>query len=122
MNANILVGHGTRELKASQPVHDYAQALSKMIQEPVHPALREFIEPSLANVVRRCYQDGARKFFIIPFFLFRSAHATSDIENDLTALRSEMSDIQWVIGEPLGFEPAIVNVLHDRFVQLRKTI
>ncbi len=112
--AVILLAHGTKELEASIPVHQYAQALARKSGIQVEPCMREFIEPSVPAVVQKLVSQGMDQIVIIPFFLFNSAHVTQDIVKDLDREKAKYPHLDFKVGEPLGFDENVVIVLQKR--------
>ncbi len=112
--AILFLAHGTKEIEASQPVFEYAKALSEELNMRVEGCLREFIEPSIPTVVKKLIEDGVEKIYVLPFFLFKSGHVTRDIEEDIQAEREKHAHVEFVVGEPVGFDPRLVSVLKAR--------
>ncbi|MCB0308967.1 MAG: CbiX/SirB N-terminal domain-containing protein [Bdellovibrionales bacterium] len=112
--AVILLAHGTKNPESSQPVYGYAKQLSLQTHLQVEPCLREFIEPSIPTVVDKLATKGYRTIFVLPFFLFKSAHVTRDIQNDIEIERKKYPDIKFIIGEPLGDDPLLFALLFKR--------
>ncbi|MFH1263098.1 MAG: CbiX/SirB N-terminal domain-containing protein [Pseudomonadota bacterium] len=110
----MLLAHGTREPEASKPVFEYAKALAEATQMHVEPCLREFIEPSIPTVVAKCVNEGVERIVVVPFFLFRSGHVTRDIENSLAVERAKYPALRFNVGEPIGFDRGIVEILKRR--------
>jgi sirohydrochlorin ferrochelatase len=112
--AVILLAHGTREPDASKPVHDYARALARATGMCVEPCLREFIEPGVSTVVRKLADGGYRRIVVVPFFLFQSGHVTRDIQDDLAAEKAKFPHLTFDVGEPIGYDDAMVDILKRR--------
>jgi sirohydrochlorin ferrochelatase len=112
--AVILLAHGTREPEASRPVHDYARALARASGMHVEPCLREFIEPGVPTVVRKLADQGYERIVVIPFFLFQSGHVTRDIAADLAAEKVKHPNLVFDVGEPIGFDDGMVDILRRR--------
>ena len=121
MEAVILLAHGTREVGASEPVFRYANELAQRTGLRVEPCFREFIEPSVASVVRRLAADGVHDIAVVPFFLFSSAHVTRDIREDLRAEAERCPHLVFRIGRPVGFDAAVVSVLENRLAEARSS-
>jgi sirohydrochlorin ferrochelatase len=116
--AVVLLAHGTREAEASEPVHRYARELARRFGLRVEPALREFSEPSLTSVVDRLAADGVTEIAVLPFFLFRSGHVTRDITSDLKREGARHPALRFRVGEPLGFDPLLTELLSRRLAEL----
>jgi len=80
----------------------------------VDGCLREFIEPSIPTVVGKMVQEGVEKIYVLPFFLFKSAHVTRDIQEDIASEREKYPQVEFVVGDPVGFDPRLVEVLKAR--------
>lgn len=116
----ILLAHGTKEPEASAPVHHYARRLAARTGLRVEPCLREFIEPSVPTVVGALYRDGYRKILVLPFFLFKSGHVTRDIAADLAAEKARFTDLEFTVGEPLGEDGLLEDLLFRRLREARR--
>lgn len=112
--AVILLAHGTRDPEASKPVHDYAKKLASVVGMTVEPCLREFIEPSVPTVVKKLIEQGMERIVVIPFFLFQSAHVTRDIQKDLSIEKGKYPNVEFAVGEPIGYDDAMVDLLQRR--------
>lgn len=118
--AVMLLAHGTKEVDASEPVHQYAKALAEQTKMKVVPCLREFIEPSVPTVVGELVKEGYQKILVIPYFLFSSGHVTRDITDDLNAEKRKYPQITFEVGRPIGFDPAMVEVLKHRLQEIQR--
>jgi sirohydrochlorin ferrochelatase len=112
--AVMLLAHGTREPEASKPVYEYARALARATGMCVEPCLREFIEPSVPTVVRKLVEQGYERIAVVPFFLFQSGHVTRDIAADLAAEKEKYPKLQFDVGEPIGYDDGMVEILKRR--------
>ena len=112
--AVILLAHGTKEPAASEPVHAYARLLAERTGLRVEPCLREFIEPSVPTVVAKLHTDGYRTIYVLPYFLFKSGHVTRDIAEDLRAQNARYPEIAFKVGEPLGMDALLLELLLKR--------
>jgi sirohydrochlorin ferrochelatase len=115
--AVMLLAHGTREPEASVPVHRYAEELAKASGMHVEPCLREFIEPSIPTVTKKLVESGFDTIAVVPFFLFSSGHVTRDIQNDLAKEKERFPKVNFLVGEPLGFDPTLTTLLKKRLEQ-----
>ncbi len=114
----LLLAHGTKEPEASEPVHYYARLLAQRLERPVWPCLREFIEPSIPTVVGRLANEGARRILVLPFFLFQSGHVVRDIAADLAAEKQKHPQLEFIVGEPLGVDQSLADLLEKRAFQM----
>jgi sirohydrochlorin ferrochelatase len=112
--AVMLLAHGTREPDASKPVYEYAAALARVTGRQVEPCMREFIEPGVPAVVKKLVGQGVERIVVVPFFLFQSGHVTRDIQNDLSAEKAKYPNLVFDVGEPIGFDEAMVDILKRR--------
>lgn len=80
----------------------------------VEPCLREFIEPGVPTVVRNLAERGFTRIVVVPFFLFQSGHVTRDIAADLAAEKAKHPSLSFEVGEPIGFDEGMVDILKRR--------
>lgn len=116
--AVILLAHGTKEPEASEPVHRYANYLAAHTYQRVEPCLREFIEPSVPTVVGKLVSEGYEQIYVLPLFLFNSGHVIRDIQHDLAAEKAKYPKVQFTVGQPLGFDEMLGELLKKRLGEL----
>jgi len=117
--AVMILAHGTKEPEASEPVFLYAKALAEKTGMQVVGCLREFIEPSIPTVTKELVEQGVNRVIVIPFFLFNSGHVTRDINKDLAAEKKRYPDVHFDVGQPIGHDPALVEVLSKRLDEVQ---
>lgn len=117
--AIILVGHGSRVAGAENVLPDLAAMLSRAVDLPVDYAYMQFAEPTLPEMVRQAAERPAGEVFLLPVFLTSGQHVTTDIPEMLEPLRERFPDIAIFLGEPLGPDFRLVEVLNERLMALQ---
>jgi sirohydrochlorin ferrochelatase len=114
-----LIAHGSRQASANDDLHELAARLSSQGTYPiVEPSFLELAEPELLAGGRRCVELGATRVLMIPYFLSEGVH----LRRDLTAARDELdrrhSDVQFILGSPLGPHPLLDQLVAERIREL----
>jgi len=114
--AIVIVDHGSRHAPANAVVAALAHALSARAgtQAAVSWAHLEVCEPSLGQALDECVSQGAREVTVQPLFLAPGRHATRDIPALLDAARQRHPGVQFLLGEVLGADPLIIQLLAQR--------
>ena len=106
----LLVAHGTRKQRGVSLIGDLAAQVSETLDQPVHVAFVDVLGPTPSELL------GAtpdRPTVLVPAFLARGYHVTSDIPAHVEA--SGHCDV--TVTRALGPDPQLVRVLVDRLIQ-----
>ncbi|MBB2988736.1 sirohydrochlorin ferrochelatase [Mycolicibacterium iranicum] len=106
----VLVAHGTRKQSGVSLIGDIAGQVSRALDRPVRVAFVDVLGPTPAEVLSATLD---RSTVLVPAFLARGYHVTSDIPDHVAA--SGHRDV--TVTRALGPDPALVRVLVDRLVE-----
>ena len=113
--ALLLIAHGSRRPEANSDL-DYLAAVLRSRGEFVHvqASYLELCEPSIVSGGALCVAAGAARVVLLPYFLSAGMH----VVEDLTAARDELAKrhpgVTFVLAEPLGRHPLMVEVVVER--------
>eukprot|EP00775_Hariotina_reticulata_P012042 gene12042-12185_t len=74
----------------------------------------EIAEPTIAQAVGRCIAAGAKHVIVAPYFLSKGRHIQDDIPALVAAAGEQFPDITCSIAEPIGIDPLMVQLMHNR--------
>ena len=106
----LLVAHGTRKQRGVSLIGDLAAQVSTALDRPVHVAFVDVLGPTPAEVLGATLD---RPTVLVPAFLSRGYHVTSDIPGHVAA--SGHRDV--TVTRALGPDPQLVRVLLDRLIE-----
>jgi sirohydrochlorin ferrochelatase len=106
----LLVAHGTRKQRGVELIGDIAERVSASLGRPVNVSFVDVLGPTPSEVLRQMHDDPV---VLVPAFLSRGYHVTSDIPSHVAA--SGHPDV--TVTEALGPGPELVRVLADRLVE-----
>ena len=106
----VLVAHGTREQQGVEMVGDIADRVSASLGRRGHVSFVDVLGPSPSEVLAQMPDEPV---VLVPAFLSRGYHVTSDIPAHVEA--SGHPDV--TVTEALGPGPQLVRVLADRLVE-----
>jgi sirohydrochlorin ferrochelatase len=113
--AVVLIAHGSREPAANSDVHHLAAQLRE--RGPyviVEAAFLELAEPTIDGVVEVCAQKGATTIILVPAFLSAGVHVTRDLAEAQKRLSALHRDVRFILAEPLGRHPLLVELILER--------
>jgi sirohydrochlorin ferrochelatase len=115
--AIVIVDHGSRRDLANVVVADLAKLVQARVGEraEIRFAHMELCAPSLAQVLDECAVRGAREVTVQPLFLAPGRHATRDIPNMVDQARARHPGVVFHLGEVIGADPLLVELLISRF-------
>lgn len=112
--AIVIVDHGSRLAEANAVLEHVAEAVRRRRPElQVEVAHMELAEPSLAQALERC-AERASEVVVVPYFLGPGRHTTRDIPRLVGEARRGHPGLCVTIGEPLGFDERLVDVVLAR--------
>jgi sirohydrochlorin cobaltochelatase len=74
--------------------------------------------PSIPDAIGSLVTQGAKSIVAVPYFLHAGTHVADDLPSLLEAAQQEYSDVEFYLGDYLGREPLITEVLRRRLGEL----
>ncbi|MFO8191306.1 MAG: CbiX/SirB N-terminal domain-containing protein [Bacillota bacterium] len=119
----IILGHGSRIQEAAETLADITATVKKMVPyEEVEYAFFQFSKPDLSEATNKLIRSGINRIFIIPALFASGKHLTVDIPQIIDKLKVKNPGVKMYIGEPLGADLRIVEILLDRIRELETSI
>jgi sirohydrochlorin ferrochelatase len=112
--AILLIAHGSRHADANDDLHHVAAALFNRGESIVIPSFLELAEPGILEGGRMCVGAGARRVVLMPYFLSAGVHVRRDLSEARQRLQEEFPEVAFVLAEPLGRHPLLVEVVAQR--------
>jgi sirohydrochlorin ferrochelatase len=113
--ALLLIAHGSRQAEANDDLHFVAQELRR--RGPFAIVAESFLElatPTIEDAATECVKLQAERVILLPYFLSAGQH----VQRDLTAIRDRLAerypDVEFVLAEPIGRHPLVLDVLLER--------
>ncbi|HCZ11894.1 MAG TPA: hypothetical protein DHV16_06505 [Nitrospiraceae bacterium] len=114
----ILIGHGSPKKDANN-----IELAGRLLHNAIHPdcaddcvkvAYLQFAEPEIADTIKKCVEEGAKKIIIHPYFLSSGMHVTKDIPEIIKEAEGQYPDREFIYTEPLGIHEKLVQVVVER--------
>ena len=115
----LAIGHGTRNERGRQTFLDFVNIYQQLdTSRPVIPCFLELTEPTIAEGVELCVQQGYKEITALPILLFAARHNKFDVTNELDRARSPYPQISFNYGRHFGITPPIIELWRDRLSSL----
>jgi sirohydrochlorin ferrochelatase len=102
-------------VEANADLEFVAAALRKRGRYPVvRVSYLELAEPNIEAGGVQCVEAGATEVILVPYFLSPGVHVVEDLTAARDALRERFPQVKFVLAEPLGRHPLLVNVVEQR--------
>ncbi|MDQ0156542.1 sirohydrochlorin chelatase [Robertmurraya andreesenii] len=111
MDAVIYLAHGSQRSAANEKFVDFIKRI--MQHSPLSIQAYGFLEnaqPSIAQTIESCIEQGARRITVVPVFLLPGIHTNVDIPIEL----GQYPDVIFHYGKPLGVDDIMVDILADK--------
>ena len=113
--ALLLIAHGSRNPAANADLdHVAAELRRRGSYAIVETAFLELAEPTIAQGGQRCATAGAGCVILLPYFLSAGVHVRDDLTRHRDELAAQFPSVQFVLAEPLGRHPLLVEVVKQR--------
>lgn len=76
-------------------------------------------EPTIPEAIEKCVAQGARRVIAVPYFLHTGNHVADDLPTFLEEAQAKYPEIAFLMGDYLGHDDAIADVLRDRVLDAR---
>jgi sirohydrochlorin ferrochelatase len=112
--ALLLIAHGSRQALANDDLHHVARELRGRGHGIVVASFLELAEPGIEEGGRRCVEQGAERVVLVPYFLSAGTHVLRDLAAARDALAARHPAVAFVLAEPLGRHPLLLDVVEER--------
>jgi len=110
--AVLFVSHGSTSAQAVDEAHCTTQSLKQKIPL-VEAAFLEINQPSIAEGIDRCVEQGASEIVVLLNFLNSGKHVLEDIPQIIKDAKKKHPQISIKVSEPVGQHPQIENLFID---------
>jgi sirohydrochlorin ferrochelatase len=118
--ALLLIGHGSRVEKAVEGMFRVADLIRAREGLPiVECAFYQYCPPTVEEALERCVAQGAKRIWMIPYFLHTGIHLIKDLPGQLEAFGKRYPGLEIALGRDLGGDPLLADVVMKRVGELR---
>jgi sirohydrochlorin ferrochelatase len=119
--ALIILGHGSRDPEAIDTLVAITSMVGKQVNyERVEYASLQLSKPALPDVIEELYGAGIRRILVVPFLIATGVHVKTDIPQELAALSHKYPGLTLVLGDPLGADPRLADIVVDRVTEMEQ--
>jgi len=116
--ALLLIAHGSRRAEANADLEAIAEQFRAMPHyDFVQTSFLELAEPNIATGGQACAQAGAKYVVMVPYFLSPGVHVKDDLTEARDALTEQFPDVRFVLAQPIGRHPLIMEIVQDRVAE-----
>ena len=111
----LLIAHGSRRPEANADLEYVAEAMRIRGRYPiVQVSYLELAEPDIEAGGALCVKAGATDVVMLPYFLSPGKHVVEDLTAARNRLGERFPDVRFVLADPLGRHPRLVDVVEER--------
>lgn len=116
MKAILVIGHGSRSIKAKEEFETVVKMMEEKTHLPVIGAHMELCLPSIPEALETLISENPEinEIKTVPLFLFEGIHIRQDIPEILEEMREKYPNIEFKFGRPIGAEPMLADILISR--------
>ncbi|MDR2956978.1 MAG: CbiX/SirB N-terminal domain-containing protein [Coriobacteriales bacterium] len=115
MNAVLIISHGSRAPQVEETFASIvAMVRTKLPEMLVDSACMQLSDSTVPKAVARLAANNATTVKVVPYFLFTGMHIQSDIPQLIAELAEQYPDISFTIGQTLGVDERLADILVDR--------
>jgi sirohydrochlorin ferrochelatase len=113
--ALLVMVHGSPRPESNGAMYDVVEIVkSRGLFDFVTVGFMECNEPTIPEAAAQCVDAGAAKVIAVPYFLHSGSHVAEDLPTLLEEAREEYPDVEWLMGDYLGRDQAVADVVAQR--------
>ena len=116
MNGVLILAHGSRQKPTEETFMKIVSMAQEKVQMPIEIAYMEFSEKNIHAGLTALSNQGITHVKDVPYFLFNGTHIKEDIPNEINEFIKGNNHITVTMGETLGTDPRLADVLADRIL------
>lgn len=116
--AVLLVGHGSRLDGAQNALVELAGKLANLSGRRIDYAYMQFAEPTIMQALAKLASSTPRQVVLLPVFIYNGQHVTKDLPSVLEDVRAKYEGVSFLIGEPLGADHRLAEILNERLASI----
>jgi sirohydrochlorin ferrochelatase len=115
MTSLLLIAHGSRRPEANADLEYVAARLrARGASADVQVSFLELAEPTIEGGGALCAGRGATAVVMLPYFLSPGKHVVEDLTAARDRLAAAFPAVRFVLAEPLGRHPLLLDILEQR--------
>src|SRR4051812_4331381 len=120
--ALLLIAHGSRRAEANADLEFVAAELrARGRYGIVRVSYLELADPNIEAGGVQCVEAGATDVILLPYFLSPGVHVVEDLTEARDKLSERFPRVRFVLAEPLGRHPLLVEVVEQRADEVTRT-
>ena len=84
----------------------------------VEVGFMELNEPDIPTAIATCVEQGASRVIAVPYFLHAGTHVADDLPGLLEDASARYANVEFLMGDYLGHDAKIADVVRERAVQV----
>ena len=118
--ALLVMVHGSPRPSSNNAMFAVVEQVRERAVFPlVSVGFMECNEPSIAGAIDELIEQGARSVVAVPYFLHTGNHVADDLPSALEEAQRKYPDVKFSMGDYLGHDAVIADVLMDRVREVR---
>jgi sirohydrochlorin ferrochelatase len=116
MKGVLILAHGSREKQTEATFNTVVERVKERVDMVVETAYMEFSERNIEFGLNALIHQGVTEIKVVPYFLFKGVHLRKDVPEEIEKFLENKSGIAITMGEPLGTDPRLADILTDRIL------
>jgi len=116
MKGVLVIAHGSRASETEAALDAVLSMVGEKLSEEVvvECAFMEFSDRTVEKGISALATKGVTEIKVVPYFLFMGIHLKEDIPEIVTKCAANFPDIKITMGEHLGVDERLADILVDR--------
>ena len=116
--AILLCGHGSRKKEGVQALAQLAGKMQERYNDiTIEHGFLELARPDYHEVIRKLYDQGIRRIYALPVFLFAGVHMNYEIPELMKQYQSEMEGLEISLASHIGIGDELIRLAEKRIVE-----
>ncbi len=117
--ALLVMVHGSPRPESNNDMFRVLQTVrTRGVYPIVEVGFMECNQPTIPDAIETCVSQGAARVIAVPYFLHTGNHVADDLPTLLEAAQEKHPNVEFLMGDYIGHDPQIADVLRDRANQV----
>jgi sirohydrochlorin cobaltochelatase len=111
----LVMVHGSPRPESNEAMFQVVeQVRQRDMFERIEVGFMECNEPDIPTAIENLLAQGARKIIAVPYFLHAGTHVADDLPGLLEAAQAQNPDVEFLMGDYIGRDLRVADVMRDR--------
>ena len=119
----LVMVHGSPRPESNEAMFQVVEEVRRRaIFDHIEVGFMECNEPDIPTAIENLLRQGAKRVVAVPYFLHAGTHVADDLPGLLEAAQKQNPDVEFLMGDYIGRDFRVADVMRDRVREVLNTL